>query len=46
MIVEVEVRDGRGRARVPADVEQVVVAGEDDGEADGGAGRDVNCDEG
>jgi hypothetical protein len=32
-------------AGVSADVEEVVVAGEDGGETDGGAGGDVDCDE-
>lgn len=42
---EVEVCDRCCGAGVRADVEEVVVPGEDGGEADGGAGGDVDCDE-
>lgn len=43
---EVKVCDLWWGAGVRADMEEIVVSGEDGGEADGGAGSDVDCDEG
>lgn len=43
---EVEVCDRWCGAGVCTDVEEVIVAGENGREADGGAGGDVDCDEG
>jgi len=46
MLGEVEVRDGLGWPGMRPDVQQVEVGRGDEGEEDGGAGGDVDCDQG